>query len=394
MKKYFILLLIVQSVCIVNSVRAENGWELGGYTFLDQGAKPLVVSTPLAESLGNFPSPDFVRRVGGVAFDSVATPENIKITTLSLEYKPNRRNGKRLIVAINGKSYEPLLYDWQLIPIAKFSNSNYSAAFTLFGELNDSAEQEKIIRNGDRVLNYAPSFKNTLLGLRLFQLDVLLVDRRLATGVPKYNGQYVLGEGEKKPDIAAEAVAREAYYFAIADNLEQEKFNSYVICDCQKDVFFGIENDSFYLSGEPYYYFWITTYDKILAEQAIRIAKRMRILSDSGNYEQLIYLLPKIDSYKKRQFDEELAIAMDSIETDESAHYLKQYSQRRNMLNPLLYGMNPNVWEAGRVTMRWSAFFRYVRRNHGDKWNEFFDKILVVEIKPDIKTPTVMVGPN
>ena len=151
--------------------------------------------------MGRKPSFEYVTRVGGVAFDAIAKPKDLEIEEFEIFYSPVKEDGSRLRIGINGIVYSPLIYDWQLVPIASFSDSMYSGAFTLFGELGDKEKTNLIVENGGRVLNYAPPFEDTLIGLRLFQLDVLLVDKQLAKGVPTYKGKYVLGAGESQPNI-------------------------------------------------------------------------------------------------------------------------------------------------------------------------------------------------
>jgi hypothetical protein len=61
----------------------------------------------------------FVGSVGGVSFVSVA---EFKVKPGQLfEYIAGNENGKRLMIAIDGKEYFPIVYDWQLIPISKYA---------------------------------------------------------------------------------------------------------------------------------------------------------------------------------------------------------------------------------------------------------------------------------
>lgn len=228
----------------------------------------------------------------------------------------------------------------------------------------------------------------------MFQLDVLLVDKQLAVGVPKYNGKYVLGAGEVIPNIKEESVARDAYYFALASHMgdRNEKWNSYVICDCETEVLFGVQGDEFYIRGEPYFYFWVAAYERFYRQEAVKLAKRRRLISDSGTMDTLEFVFQKLRDDQQIAFMSELEGIIESSSIEENATYLKEYSKQRNTLNPLIYGINPNVWGAGRNTMRWSAFFRFVRNNYNLEWDTFIKSITTVVIEPEVKTPTVMIG--
>jgi hypothetical protein len=94
------------------------------------------------------------------------------------------------------------IYDWQLVPIARFADSDNGAAMTLFGKLEDEQFQQQILDEDGRVMNYHPAFDNTLVGLRLMQADILLFDEN-ATDLPRNARGYVLGAGESSPNVGA-----------------------------------------------------------------------------------------------------------------------------------------------------------------------------------------------
>ena len=84
--------------------------------------------------------------------------------------------------------YSPFLPDWQLIPIAKYADDNeYNACVSLFGPKPTLSKYDII---------YHKAFKNTLLGLRLFQMDILLKDLDSFWDIPQLGGQVILGTGE------------------------------------------------------------------------------------------------------------------------------------------------------------------------------------------------------
>ncbi len=79
-----------------------------------------------------------------------------------------------------------------------------------------------------RIVRFHPALRDTLLGLRLMQLDMLIISED-AADLPKRNDEYVLGRGEVPPDLAA----NEAAAVSIRDRLDEfakrhESFDSYV----------------------------------------------------------------------------------------------------------------------------------------------------------------------
>jgi hypothetical protein len=93
------------------------------------------------------------------------------------------------------------IYDWQLLPIAKLADSPYTACFTLYGDrqgIQDDSVRRDLEENGGSVVAYHPALKDTLLGLRLMQLD-MLIGSEDAADLPKLKNQYLLGDGERAP---------------------------------------------------------------------------------------------------------------------------------------------------------------------------------------------------
>lgn len=299
----------------------------------------------------------YLEAVGGVTFDQTATPyENLKISDLKLEYNSSMNDGKRFSVTINGKKAEANIYDWELIPIVQYANSNYTACFTLFGKLDNSFMENKIIRSGGKILNYHPSLVNTLLGLRLFQLDILIIGSTLSWDLPKMNGTYILGKGEVIPNILLNRIAYNNYQFTFKKY--NQDFSSYLICDFNKDIRFNIQKGYLKITGDPFFYFW--NYSK---RQPLKLV-------DINGIESLS------DYYKL-------------IEESKMEH-LYTLSDKISKQPNLLRNINPAVWDAGIKTMRYSAFFRYCKLNFPGNWSNFLFQIKNVKISPIVETPTVL----
>ena len=83
------------------------------------------IKNPMKMEFGS-KSSSFVSGVGGVSFDQIAFPDNnLTINSLDISYHSENEDGKRLELTINEKKINVDLYDWLLVPIAKYSESPY-----------------------------------------------------------------------------------------------------------------------------------------------------------------------------------------------------------------------------------------------------------------------------
>ena len=210
----------------------------------------------------------FRMKRGGVAFGSIAVPEGgLSITDISYSIADSDGqaidDGSRLRLQVDwpdGRTEEVVapIFDWQLIPIARFADTETDSCFTLFGELSDPTERIE----GARVMNYHPAFVDTLMGLRLMQADIVLFDRNAielpgetqSVGTDEEYTEYLLGAGEAAPDI--ELIT--SSFDAMQDYIERLKLEaggisheSYVICDEDQKVAFDVREGLLTFSGHP-----------------------------------------------------------------------------------------------------------------------------------------------
>ena len=135
--KTFLITVIL--ITTFNVLAQKNCWDIGKYC-LDIGNSKgdLIATVDGARGLSSW---DFVSKVGGVALEAVATPEeSLRNKKIELLYDSSRPDGNRLAVSIEGQIYHPFLPDWELVPIANYANSKYNAAVSLFGRGSDSAK--------------------------------------------------------------------------------------------------------------------------------------------------------------------------------------------------------------------------------------------------------------
>jgi hypothetical protein len=69
--------------------------------------------------------------------------------------------------------------------------------------------------------------------------------------------------------------------------------------------------------------------------------------------------------------------------------YLREYSARLSAQPDILRSINPQVWDAGVNLMRWSAFFRWVKRDYPAEWQRFLAQTKGIAVEPALKTPTI-----
>lgn len=414
-------------VFLLASVYSIGQLTLGEATLSYVKAKALLRSESLSTALRGVSGVRYLGRVGGVAFDKVAMPaEGLTISSLQLNYSSFREDGKRFTVTLNGNEVQADIYDWELVPIAKYANSIHTACFTLFGDLDDDSRAQSIRENGGRILNYHPEFVNTLLGLRLFQLDILIVEPTISIDLPKEANRYLLGKGERSPDILSN---RLGYYgFQSAFKKSNQDYRSYLICDQKRTIKFGAQNNSLFITGEPFYYFWKYNTDQtsfrnsivaeierksILAVKQATSGSQKNILLENWLLEEIkrefttLYgdistseyneMIRELKSFKtilgQPGYIKKLKSMLSELKIENSPKeivYLNNLSTTLSGQSQLFRNINPAVWNAAVKTMRYSAFFRYSKANFPDQWKNFIAQIKRIHITPEITTPTVL----
>jgi hypothetical protein len=242
-----------------------------------------------------------------------------------------------------------------LMPIAKFADSEFEACVSLFGP-NTNAVAYDIV--------YHKSFQNTLLGLRLLQADMILFNLGETWRLPQRGGVLVLGLGEKAPTQMDEASAR-----AVDTALQGGTFQSWVMTDQNEEVVFALRDGRLELTGAPYYYFWtsnvkeVQTAQQRLESQALELRRSGRVAEHNRIVEQINAMVPSVTP---------VTSLTRSLKDARGA--LRQF--------------NTPVYDAATQTMRYSAFFRYVKKQNQKGWRDFVRDIASVTIQPVVVTPT------
>jgi hypothetical protein len=334
---------------------AQGAWSLGRYTFTSgRPSAPLQYSLANSGGLGSY---GFVSGVGGVAFSGTAKPDaGVAGKLITLHYAKGTTDGHRLQVLADTGTATADLPDWMLVPIARFADSEFDACVSLFGP-NTNAVAYDIV--------YHKSFQNTLLGMRLLQADMVLFDLGETWRLPQRGGVVVLGLGESAPSrIMDEASAQ-----TIDAALQGGAFQSWVMTDQDEEVVFALRRGRLDLTGQPYYYFWTSNVEAVqaaqrrLESQALEMRRAGRVSEHNRIVEQLNAMVPTVS---------------------EVTTLTGQLKGARGALRRF----NPAVYDAATQTMRYSAFFRYVKKQNHDGWKDFVRELASVTVQPDVTTPT------
>ncbi|MDH5564733.1 MAG: hypothetical protein OEY91_14065 [Nitrospirota bacterium] len=384
----------------------EGSWTIGGVQFTTQSKPnpPLKVRSAGPSSLSSY---NFVGKVGGVSFEQVATPApDIAEKSLQLLYDSTSQDGSRLVITIGSDTFRPPIADWMLLPIAHFADSEFTAAISLFGDGPDTTHFYHI--------QYHPAFQNTLLGLRLLQADILLMDVARHKELPKRNGHVVLGFGEHGPTQNSHRDA----LIQTTGMLRQHSFTSWVLTDTDVPSSFFIQEGAFRIQNSPYYYFWRRDEDSVNDYQDMVAVYNRRV----GQYNQKVTgQKTRINTFNDlvRRFNANNAsvpqFTLDQLEAeiqigDGELMALEQELNRlqgdlkdgvkvqpvpalthalQNQSN-LLEQLNPLVFHAIHTTAEYAAFFRYMKFHHPQTWEPFLQSIAKIRSKPVVKTPTQM----
>jgi hypothetical protein len=387
----FVLAAIVASVPIATAV--ANSWELGSRPFSTTGssaAAPLQLRAGGPAGLRSFA---FVGRVGGVAFEAVAKPgPEMAGKSIALTYDPARPDGLRLVVRVGASTLRANVPDWQLRPIAIFADSEYTATLSLFGE---GPEPDRYY-----YIQYHDALKDTLLGMRILQADILFFSLDEHWRLPKYDGQIFLGRGESNANEDQSVRAAET---RIASAFKGKKFQSWVLTDAGTQPTIGTADGTLVISAKPYYYFWqipegqahdrlVGEYNSLL-ESYKKDVERYNSLVDTYNRakdassQQALQgtvdgLKAKIDAQVSRL--EALKSRVENPEVKEVAGL----TNAMRSLDKALSDYNPAVYSSYQRLAQFASFFRYVKQNNPANWRSFQQTIRAVAIAPSVSTPT------
>jgi len=278
----------------------------------------------------NIYNPNTFRIVQGVLFQGMAVPSGNAVgKQIDIAYNPARNDGLRLMLTIGGSLVTAELYDWEMIPIARFVDSGYTACMTLsdYARTDDEERLEKIHKDITWI-NFHPAFGNTLIGLNLFFADAMFVNLDLMQYADKVLDTYIAGY--HMPRLNNWNISEIEDLLVLG--LLFEGWQSYIYTDYGREISYSIVSNRIKFDGFPSYHFVGLSPDN----RSVTVAEGLNEL-----------------------FDE--------IHSD-------------------IYNINPTVYRTAERTAQWAAFFRMVQRDYPQVWQRFMEQIDGIEV-PVVETP-------
>jgi hypothetical protein len=270
--------------------------------------------------------------VGGVLFQATALPMGNAVNQpLSLRYDPAKDDGQRLIVTVGTSEIVPPLYDWQLIPIARYADSEYNACITLLGQ---PTYPEMITGSRrDMYLEVHPALSNTLIGFNLFLIDAMLINPDRIRRIPGAFSETVRGynDGEFNETRSAASAGQMS---RILSSWEYG-YSSYIYTDCETNISYDVIDGQLVFMGVPTYRFLLLDH------------------------------------------------------TNKTATVNRQINMEAILFRPRITALNPAVYATAETTAQWAALFRRVKEQDSGGWNTFMEQIAGIEAEPSITIPRV-----
>jgi hypothetical protein len=393
--KGIVLAVLIFCYSLIYSQSSLNIMDLYHESFPDRNARVITANANIGNDI-------FHANTGGVSFLSTATPaEHLKEENVSLNFE----NG-RLTVGIGANTFYADLPLWQLVPIINFTNSSYTVALSLLGNTTGSSEAK---------CRFHPAFLDNLLGLRLFQADLLNFTDILWDLPSDDQQKYILAPSEQNYIPQRDSVLHRVIYDKL---ISEGSFSSFVLTDKDVNFVFDFNESGLVFSGKPYYYFIRTVRDteniRSIRSQLIECYNEIEThaklllgnlytpdLHPRTNLGGLLQVLSanrqaRIFNPYSAQYVEMYLVKLDSLNnlTDEEIgiHFqvLDNFSESFKPYWDILKTYNPPVYSAVENTAQWSAFFRYVRKVNPENWELFVQTIKseTAQNAPVVRTPT------
>jgi hypothetical protein len=375
-----------------------------------------------------------VRKTQGVAFVGTAVPEGDAVgQPVSLDYDVNRDDGDRLHVTIGAATVNSGLYDWEIVPLARWANGNYTAAVTFVGGATDNDDQTLIDRaktakdEGKRVfwISYHPDLANTLVGYNLFLVDAMLCGAPINTKIKDftdrskndtfpvikgYNDYAYPSDESTAAEFSQEILEKRTnYYDTYHDENSMMPYTTYIYSDGEIPITYQLNGDKIVFAGYPVYHdmvyesnTWALTLTKgksvmldslPLREKKLtpkfsnRLLRPITITSKtwpdvvdpSG---VLLYLL-MFDSSKYVLLERclDMGYELEDIKFVEAnfepVSELVEFMRMKESYEAMKL-VNPVVFNSAERSCHWLAFFRSVKGDHENKtaeWESFIKAV-------------------
>ena len=325
----FLTLFLVTSVFSADIVGFVD---LPGYGLMSGRQRGLTVTARGRQVI----SYRIASQIGGVIFQAVATPvSSVKDMPVSLAYKAEQPDGQRFIVTIGDNTIVTNLYDWQLIPTARFAATPFTACMTLLGRSASASEIQLHNKNTGRIMwaEFHPDFINTLTGINLFFIDALLIDGNLnpLRQVTSALNGVIPGYNDINTDETISALS--SLYIQILLIGSSDKWDSYIYTDYGTDISYELKDGKLTFTGVP------------------------------------AYLFLGID-------DETETVTVN----EDLSNLIRQEINEVRDINPVIY-------RAAEQAAQLAAFFRMVKEQNPKNWSDFISSIHGITPDTQIETP-------
>ena len=186
---------------------------------------------------------------GGAMMVSTASPAPaLANVPLRFEYNVSNEDGSRLEITAGTERSVLSIYDWELLPLAKFVDSGHHGAVSI--QLLGSHEK----------VSLDAAFEQTLLGLRFIQADLMSRGIVLSQDyLPQDEKGILLGPGELErlsTDKVVAAAVRELKSL-MARTPSAAPYS--VLTDAKVRFVYSIKDGELTIAGTPYFFFWEPT---------------------------------------------------------------------------------------------------------------------------------------
>ena len=247
----------------------------------------------------------------------------------------------------------------------------------------------------EHVFNYHKALDNTLVGLRLLQADMLIIEPT-AADLFREDGRLILGAGETGHDVEH----NRDRFDQLADwqdtrKANGDKYQSYVVGDMHQQVTFAASNGRLAFTGAPYWNAW--RLKKLTADEKARAAlirqrynsklpafeaARRRVLDATAGTAQREAALDQF--YALDDELEALEKQLDALTIEEMPEYSRALSLRIGQLD----GVNPIVYSTVRNVMHYRALFKHYQQQDPAGFGAFLTSLRTVTVRPPVQTPT------
>jgi hypothetical protein len=319
--------------------------------------------------------PSYIGKVGGITFEKLAQPDNeLSIESISLKYVSHEQDGMRLKAYINKKEVTVPIFDWMLKPVLLYSVFDYHPCISIFGTTGSRKRDQRYKEEYDLsfLVSYHPVFKNTLVGLRLLQMDISLISLAQFGILPKsyYNENIILGGGEERLYSKRYIVDWLNSIIWINGMKRRNVYVTYVIADDPRGIIIEQGGDILRIKGDLYFNF--LKYNHERKKEMDEILSKIRKKFPDNNME----ILNMVEERIMEDFDD----AVIFLENQSN-----EFSENNN-LRRLEY-INPVVYNCVRDVMRYSAFFRYCYKKNPFNLLKLINRVASLDISPKIETP-------